>query len=364
MKGIWDSMYKFFIIFCVVIIKTTHARDAFDVLGVSKHASTKEIKSAYKKLSLEHHPDKNKGSADKFIEISEAYENIKDEETRRRYKQDFQHQEYQRGFPRRGGRHRRHAEDIFAAFEEELNREFRGSFHSRGRFQQSGRTYFYSSGGHQDISLWTMLTTIVSTFFSQIMTAVATITIISLTYCCWIPDNKEYDELEAEDDEREAEDDELKKKKKKSKAKGNSADTIDGDEDGTYESEGLPVLESLNVQRGHIAVASLGAYSHDILQLTAKGFKNDSTLSFFQCGVVAFEDEDETDKDKDTDIEVTGSSRGLRFEGLAISNRGHVFIKLRCPSDEETVAGVTAAIERCLDGREHWEDNERLGLVD
>ena len=57
-------------------------------MGVSKTASTKEIKSAYRKLVRIWHPDKNDGSkeaAERFMDIVEAYEVLKDEEIRARF---------------------------------------------------------------------------------------------------------------------------------------------------------------------------------------------------------------------------------------------------------------------------------------
>lgn len=62
-------------------------RDYYEVLGVTKAASKDEIKSAYRKLALQYHPDRNKsaGAEEKFKEISEAYAVLSDEEKRRRY---------------------------------------------------------------------------------------------------------------------------------------------------------------------------------------------------------------------------------------------------------------------------------------
>lgn len=61
--------------------------DYYSALGVGKSADKKEIKSAYRKLAREYHPDVNKdaGAEDKFKEISEAYEVLSDEEKRQIY---------------------------------------------------------------------------------------------------------------------------------------------------------------------------------------------------------------------------------------------------------------------------------------
>ncbi|CAI5760668.1 unnamed protein product [Candida verbasci] len=62
-------------------------KDYYQILGVEKTSSEKEIKSAYRQLTLKYHPDKNNDSKahDKFIEIGEAYEVLSNKEKRKNY---------------------------------------------------------------------------------------------------------------------------------------------------------------------------------------------------------------------------------------------------------------------------------------
>lgn len=62
-------------------------RDYYEVLGVQKNASADEIKKAFRRLAVQHHPDKEGGSEEKFKEINEAYEVLKDPSKRQRYDQ-------------------------------------------------------------------------------------------------------------------------------------------------------------------------------------------------------------------------------------------------------------------------------------
>ena len=67
-------------------------RDYYEVLGLAKGASDDDVKKAYRKLAMKHHPDRNQGdgakaSEEKFKEAKEAYEVLTDAQKRAVYDQ-------------------------------------------------------------------------------------------------------------------------------------------------------------------------------------------------------------------------------------------------------------------------------------
>jgi molecular chaperone DnaJ len=114
-------------------------RDFYDVLGVNKSASPEELKSAYRKLAVKHHPDKNPGdkiSEDKFKEASEAYGILSDQEKKQNY-DNFGHAAFEGGGGRQGGGGFGGADfsDIF----EDFFGDFGGGGRSGGRRSSNNR---------------------------------------------------------------------------------------------------------------------------------------------------------------------------------------------------------------------------------
>ena len=114
-------------------------RDFYDVLGVSKNASPEELKSAYRKLAVKHHPDKNPGdkaSEDKFKEAGEAYGILSDQEKKQNY-DNFGHAAFDRGGGGRqsGGFGGADFSDIF----EDFFGDFGGGGSSRSRKTNNSR---------------------------------------------------------------------------------------------------------------------------------------------------------------------------------------------------------------------------------
>lgn len=103
------------------------AKDYYSILGVTKSANAEEIKKAYRKLALQHHPDRNKGnkvSEEKFKEVTKAYEVLSDPSKKQTYDQFGE-----------------------AAFEQGAGGGAGGPFGGFGGQQSGPFTYSYSNNG-------------------------------------------------------------------------------------------------------------------------------------------------------------------------------------------------------------------------
>ena len=100
-------------------------KNYYEILGVDKKASADEIKSAYRKLAMKYHPDRNQGdeaAAEKFKEINEAHETLSDAQKRAAYDYELEHPGMS-GFGGAGG-----FEGGFGGFEDIFSNIFGGGF--------------------------------------------------------------------------------------------------------------------------------------------------------------------------------------------------------------------------------------------
>jgi molecular chaperone DnaJ len=109
-------------------------RDYYEVLGVAREASPEDVKSAYRRLALKYHPDKNPGdkaAEERFKEAAEAYEVLSDAQKRASYDR-LGHAGVA------GGVGFRSAEDVFGAFRDIFGGDLFESFFGGGRRSSSG----------------------------------------------------------------------------------------------------------------------------------------------------------------------------------------------------------------------------------
>lgn len=115
-------------------------RDFYEVLGVPKDATEDQIKSAYKKMAIKYHPDKNPGdkkAEDAFKEAAEAYDVLRDSDKRAQYDR-FGHQAFENG-QGGGGGFQGGYEDIFSRFGDIFGDDlFGGMFGGGGRRSRGG----------------------------------------------------------------------------------------------------------------------------------------------------------------------------------------------------------------------------------
>src|SRR5215217_6188707 len=103
-------------------------RDYYEILSVSKTASSDEIKKAYRKVAMQFHPDRNPGdkaAEEKFKEAAEAYEVLSDTDKRAQYDR-FGHAGVSGAGGRGGGA--QNMDDIFSQFGDIFGEDIFGSF--------------------------------------------------------------------------------------------------------------------------------------------------------------------------------------------------------------------------------------------
>src|SRR5690606_37194302 len=150
-------------------------RDYYDILGVSKSAEASEIKSAYRKLAIKYHPDKNpddKEAEEKFKEAAEAYEILSNPEKRQRYDQFGHAGNSASGFGGGGGMS---MEDMFSQF---------GGIFGGGRPFESCFVGGGRSGGGRRVRRGTNLRTNVKLSLEEIANAVEKIVKVNKQVQC------------------------------------------------------------------------------------------------------------------------------------------------------------------------------------
>jgi molecular chaperone DnaJ len=119
-------------------------RDYYDILGVQRNASEQDLKSAFRKLAKDHHPDRNpddKDAEQKFKELNEAYEVLKDPQKRAAYDR-FGHAAFDGGMGGRGGGGAGFGPDFASSMSDifdDLFGEFMGGRRGGGQQRRSGR---------------------------------------------------------------------------------------------------------------------------------------------------------------------------------------------------------------------------------
>lgn len=111
-------------------------KDYYELLGIDRSASEEEVKKAYRKLALQHHPDRNPGdkqAEEKFKQVSEAYQVLSDPQKRAQYDQ-FGHAAFGDNGPFTGGF------DFSAGFEDIFGDIFGEFFGTGGNRRRSGRS--------------------------------------------------------------------------------------------------------------------------------------------------------------------------------------------------------------------------------
>lgn len=138
--------------FAVCILMITELilakKDYYDILGLPKDATERQIKKAFHKLAMKYHPDKNKSpdAEVRFREIAEAYETLSDEARRREYDQFGYTSAYFTGEAQ--GRHRQGAHQPFSFNFDDIFKDF--DIYSQNRHARHRRNFDEHSRSHKE----------------------------------------------------------------------------------------------------------------------------------------------------------------------------------------------------------------------